>query len=103
MDVALNDWIFSLKDEELRSFVDTFYEVICASQAEDLIAFMADWKKSLNAVVQAMKGVDAETIGVMKQIFMSLFDIMKVHMKEELEARALKNPEELHKLFRESS
>ena len=42
---ALNEWILSLNEEQVRTFVETLYQVISASQADDLITFTADWKK----------------------------------------------------------
>ena len=55
MNEALNEWILSLNEEQVRTFVETLYQVISASQADDLITFTADWKKSMNAVVTALK------------------------------------------------
>ena len=51
----------TLPAEEIRTFVETLYQVISASQADDLITFTADWKKSMNAVVTALKEVDDQT------------------------------------------
>lgn len=45
MNEALNEWILSLNEEQVRTFVDTLYQVISASQADDLITFTADWKR----------------------------------------------------------
>lgn len=42
---ALNEWILSLNEEQVRTFVETLYQVISASQADDLITFTADWKR----------------------------------------------------------
>ena len=44
MNEALNEWILSLNEEQVRTFVDTLYQVVSASQADDLITFTADWK-----------------------------------------------------------
>jgi hypothetical protein len=87
MDAALNDWILSLSEEQLHAFVDTFYQVICATQAQDLITLASDWKKSLNAVMAALKGVDQETVSVIKEIFKSLFEIFRSHMESHVESR----------------
>ncbi len=45
MNEALNEWILSLNEEQVRTFVETLYQVISASQADDLITFTADWKR----------------------------------------------------------
>lgn len=61
MDETLNEWILSLNEEQIHSFVDTLYEVVSASKAVTLIDFTADWKKSMMAVAAAFKGLDEET------------------------------------------
>ena len=65
-------------------FVETLYQVISASQADDLITFTADWKKSMNAVVTALKEVDDQTAEMLRGIIRSLFEIAKVKVREEL-------------------
>ena len=50
-DEALNDWVCALPVKDRKIFVDTLYQVISASHAENLIDFTADWKKSMNGVV----------------------------------------------------
>lgn len=75
-DAALNEWILSLTEEESHAFVDTLYEVISASEASDVFAFGADWKKSVTNVFEALKEVDEPTKKVLHRIFKSLFEIM---------------------------
>lgn len=84
MNEALNEWILSLNEEQVRTFVDTLYQVISASQADDLITFTADWKKSMNAVVTALKEVDDQTAEMLRGIIRSLFEIARCKVKEEL-------------------
>lgn len=84
MDNTLNEWIVSMDKEKARTFVDTLYRVITASEAEDLIAFTADWRKSMNGMVAAMKEVDDETAEVLKEIVRALFEIGKAQVREDL-------------------
>lgn len=83
-DSNMNKWILSLNEEQLRIFVDTLYQVVSASQAQDLIEFTAEWKRSMNGIVNALKEVDDETKGVLKGITKSLRDFAKVRMREEV-------------------
>lgn len=99
MDNALNEWLLSLDEQQLRTFVDTLYQVISASQAEDLIEFTADWKKSMNGIAGALKEVDEQTVRILKEIIRSLFEIAGNHMREQLvpgrrRPRKQKNQEE---------
>lgn len=84
MDNAINEWILSLNEDQLRLFVDTLYQVISASQAENLIEFTADWKKSMNGIISALKEVDEQTRRILKEIVRSLFEITGIRVKEEL-------------------
>lgn len=82
-DDAVNEWIISLKEEERKLLVDTLYQVVSASEAENLIEFSADWKKSLNGMLAALKEVDGDTKRALKGMIKALFDIAG----EELKAR----------------
>lgn len=82
MDNTLNEWILSLDEEQLRVFVDTLFQVINASQAEDLIQFTAEWRKSMNGIVAALKEVDEQTAGILKEVIKSLFDIAGARMRQ---------------------
>jgi len=84
MDNTLNEWILSLDGKQLQIFVDTLFQVIAASQADDLIEFTADWKRSMNGIVAALKEVDEETVHILKEVIKSLFDIAGVRMKQEM-------------------
>ena len=80
MDNTLNEWILSLDETQLQVFVDTLFQVINASQAEDLIQFTAEWKKSMNGIVAALKEGDDQTAGILKEVIKSLFDIAGARM-----------------------
>lgn len=82
MDNTLNEWILSLDEEQLRVFVDTLFQVINASQAEDLIQFTAEWRKSMNGIVAALKEVDEQTASILKEVIKSLFDIAGARMRQ---------------------
>ena len=72
MDNTLNEWILSLDETQLRTFVDTLYQVITASRADNLIDFTAEWKRSLNGIINALKEVDDETKEILRKMFRSL-------------------------------
>ena len=88
MDNNLNQWILSLNEQQLRTFVDTLYQVITASQADNLIDFTAEWKKSMNGVIAALKEVDEETVEALKEIVGSLFEIARENRKKQVAAKA---------------
>lgn len=83
MDNTLNTWLLSLDEDQLRTFVDTLYQVISASEAEDLIQLTAEWKKSMNRIVAALKEVDGDTVKILKDVIRSLFEIARDNVRSE--------------------
>lgn len=90
LDGALNEWILSLNREQLKTFVDTLYHVISASQAQTLIEFTADWRKSMNAVVAALKEVDGQTAQMLREIIKSFFEIARLRARQEIAAKRVR-------------
>lgn len=82
-DNTINEWIYSLDEKQLRLFIDTLYQVISASNADNLIELTADWKKSMNSMVAAIKEIDEPTTKILKEIVKSLFELARVRVKEE--------------------
>ena len=83
-DNTINEWIYSLDEKQLRLFIDTLYQVISASNADNLIELTADWKKSMNSMVAAIKEIDEPTTKILKEIVKSLFELARVRAKEEV-------------------
>lgn len=81
-DDTLNEWVGALDEEQRQIFVDTLYQVVSASKAENLIELTADWKKSMTGMISAMKEVDAETRKALKRIVRELFEIAMGRLKE---------------------
>ena len=84
MDNNLNEWILSLDEHQLRTFADTLYQVISASQTDNLIDFTAEWKKSMNGIIAALKEVDEETKDALKKMVRSLFEIAGTNVRKEI-------------------
>ncbi len=82
MNENLNQWILSLSQEEMRTFVDTLYRVMLASGTDNLIDFTANWFKSIQNVTTALKEIDPESAKVIVQIIRELFDIISDNAKE---------------------
>lgn len=81
-DTALNEWILSLSEEEIHAFVDTLYEVVCASQASNVFEFGADWKRCLQHVLRAARGVDDATRKTIQKMLRSLFEILLENVRQ---------------------
>lgn len=89
MDDTLNEWILSLDEQSLRTFVDTLFQILEASEADNLIDFTANLKRSMSGILGAMKDVDEETKKALKQTIKSLFAIAGLRMKQEISTHSL--------------
>ena len=87
MDEALNQWILSLDQEQMHTFVDTFYKIILASETDNLIDFTANWFQSIHKIGAALKEIDPETGKMMIRIMKSLFNIVSLNAKERVKSR----------------
>lgn len=87
MDQALNEWILSLEQEQMHTFVDTLYHVVQASETDNLIDFTANGLKSIHKIGMALKEVDRDTADVIVQIMRALFDVLSAHAKEQVKSR----------------
>ena len=87
MDSAVTDWILSLDDEQVSRFSDVLFRVLAASEADNLIDFKADWKKSLTGILQELREVDDETKNEIEEIIKELFEITGQMTKKEIQSR----------------
>ena len=67
--------------------MDTLYQVISASKAENLIDLTADWKKSMNGIIGALKEVDDNTASALREIIKELFEIALENLKHRKSVR----------------
>ncbi len=86
-DAALNEWILSLSESEIHSFVDTLYDVVAASEASNVFEFGADWKKCTQSVFEAAKELDETTRKSIAKIIRSLFEITRELATAELQEK----------------
>ncbi len=87
MDGALTDWVLRLDDEQVGRFSDVLFQVLAASEADNLIDFKADWKKSLAGVLQELREVDDETKREVEEILKELFEITGKTGKKEIQSK----------------
>ncbi len=87
-DKALNAWILSLSQEKMRIFIDTLYDVMSASETDNMIDFIANWNKSFHGVMEAVKNVDEETKQIMSDMMKALFEMISQYAKEEIQIKS---------------
>lgn len=86
-DEALNEWILSLSQEQVHTFVDTLYEVISASGAGDVFEIGGDLKGSITRSYEAAKDLDEDTKNAVHTILHALYEIAGEKFREEFNLR----------------
>lgn len=99
-DAAMNEWILSLTEEEIHSFIDTLYDVVSASEAKDLLEMRGDWKKSLQGMVEALQGIDENTRKALQKMVRSLFELAREMALSEMKEKRLEVKQELKQELR---
>lgn len=87
-DKALNAWILSLSQEKMHIFIDTLYDVMSASEADNIIDFVTNWNKSFRGVMEAVKNVDEETKQIMSDMMKALFEMISQYAREEIQIKS---------------
>lgn len=85
MDQAINEWLLSLTQEELKEFIAALFGILEASQAKDLIELNGDMKKSMLGMAEAMRELDPKTSQMMGEILKRLFEIAGTKALKEIE------------------
>ena len=84
MNDTLNEWILALNEEQLKAFVDTLYQIISATETDNLFDFSADWRTSIENMATAVKEVDEQTMTVIKETLKILFQVAQLRVKNEI-------------------
>lgn len=87
MDEALNEWILSLNQEQMHTFVDTLYQIVLASETDNLIDFTDNWFQSIHKIGMALKAVDPQTAKMIIQIMKKLFETVSANAKERFRSK----------------
>lgn len=82
IDETMNQWILSLSQEQVHTFVDTLYEVVLSSETDNLIDFTANGFKSIQRITAALKAIDEESARAILQIMRALFDMASINARE---------------------
>lgn len=60
-DKAMNDWLYSLSDDEISTLVDAIFEVVTAASAKDLFDLIENPKSTVIAAFNKYKELDQKT------------------------------------------
>ncbi len=99
MDSAVTDWILSLDDEQVSKFSDALFQILSASETDNLIDLRADWKKSLMGIIQGLKEVDEETKLEMSDILKGLFEITSKLTRNDIQAKLGEGIQQIRRFF----
>ena len=82
-DAALNEWIYSLSDDEVSTFVDALFDVLTASDAKTLFELAKNPQKSVLSFFSAYKEMDKSTKEAIFSIIRKLVEGMSEKTFEE--------------------
>lgn len=80
IDETFSEWVLSLEEEQCKTFVDTVFKIISASESDNLIDFTANLTKSIKGMGTALKEVDETTAKMIKEMLLSLLEVTKQNM-----------------------
>lgn len=83
MDRAINEWILTLNDEQLKLFGETLFHILEGCEMQNMIEIAASPKKGINNMIRALKEVDEESREKIYQILKILGDILKDNARAE--------------------
>lgn len=82
MDDTINEWVYSLNQDQVRIFVDTLFRVVSSTGADNVIQIATNWKKSKERMGKAIQDVDENTEQMIKKIVHSLFALLRLRLKQ---------------------
>lgn len=74
-DISLNEWIYSLTEDEVGIFIDTLYELLTAADGKTLYDLAANPKKSLESAYITFKDMDQKTKDILSNIMKKYLEI----------------------------
>lgn len=86
---TLNEWVTGLDDKQMKTFVDTLYQIVSATNASTLIDLTDEWKENAIKIVNAFRDVDGDTKKVLLDIVGALF---KMNNPVKVPKKVRKNP-----------
>ena len=78
MNEALNQWIFTLPEEERQLFVETLFQVIDQTGVTTLTEFSEHWKENLKSCLKSLKSLDPETRKRIRRIIKSCWRFTEI-------------------------
>lgn len=90
MNEALNQWIFTLPEEERQLFVETLFQVIDQTGVTTLTEFSEHWKENLKSCLKSLKSLDPETGNESVELLKSCWRFTEIPCGEKRKMRSEK-------------
>lgn len=78
---TLDQWMNSYDDQKRELFINTFFQILQATEANTISDLTGDWRKRAVAAVGALRGIDEETKNFLLQTIGSLFVLAIKNMR----------------------
>lgn len=95
LDRSINEWLMSLSQDEIRLLVDTLFEVIEASESDNLIDFTEHFGRNIGRMAEAIKALDPSREQAVDEIGRRLLERTVAIAKEEVARKKKQLKEEI--------
>jgi len=86
-DRSINEWVMSLDDDQIETFLAATNDMMAASGVDNLNDMMTEWKSVLKNISVAMKDMDEETKAILTKVFQALIEIADTNTKAEVQEK----------------
>lgn len=97
--IALNEWIYTLSDEEIDAFLEVMYSTATASEAKDLFYILENPKSVVAAAREVYKDMPSEKKDMVEDIMKRLLELLQTQTKESVTGGLQKIGSELKEIY----
>ena len=87
---ALNEWLNGISDEKRKQIVDVLFQIIEKTEADTIRELSDDWRRSVGAILSAIKGIDSES---KKFVLQAINEFAKLSIRNMFGSKALSSKE----------
>jgi len=84
LEKTINQWVYSMETEKIKKVTDILFDVVQASNTDNLIDMESDYKAALGAMKEKMNQMDGEDKEIVKQVFGVLLAMAGQNLKSDI-------------------
>lgn len=84
---TVNQWVYSMEPEKIKKVTDILFEVVQATNTDNLIDIEADYKSAMSAMRDKMTQLEEEDKEIVKQVFGVLLEMGGRNLKYDIKRK----------------